>query len=336
MRPAHLLLAILSSAAVSSATIVAADGELLWSEEFEVDGAPDSASWTYDLGDLGVNQELQIYNNAPENVRVEDGHLILTARRRSNGVITSGRIKTQGKVQFQYGSVEARIRIPDLADGLWPAFWTLGADIDQVGWPRCGEIDILEMGAGDAIADGVVNRRVYSTVHWDIDGQYASYGLNLTTDEDLDDGFHIWRMEWTPFTIRTLVDGVPIWVIDISDPEAFSGQEFHAPHFFIANLAVGGNFTGIFNPAGITAALPAEYRIDYIRLFDNGHTILSGSGIAEPCPEDLDGDGRITAADLGVMLGAWGTNDPSADVNDDGIVDAADLGVILGAWGACP
>ncbi|HIE72401.1 MAG TPA: glycoside hydrolase family 16 protein [Planctomycetes bacterium] len=252
----------------------------IWSEEFDAGTAPNPAVWSYDVGNWGWgNQELQNYTSAPENVCVDGGHLVITARQEPSGAFTSGRIRTQDKFMFQYGTVEARIKIPDLGDGLWPAFWTLGNNFSSVGWPHCGEIDVLEMGSAAAIANGVINRRVYSTAHWQSGGGYASYGQHLVTSADLDDDFHIWRMEWTPTAITTYVDGQQIWVMTIANPQSFGGEEFHAPHFFILNLAVGGAFTGIFAPAGVTASLPAEYRIDYVRVYDNGHTILGGSSL---------------------------------------------------------
>ena len=310
--------------------------ELLWSEEFEATGAPNPDVWTYDLGWLGVNNELQFYTDSPLNVRQADGKLFIQARRESDGRFTSGRIKTKDKVMFQYGTVEARIKIPDLGNGLWPAFWTLGADISNVGWPRCGEIDILEMGAGDAIADGQVNSRVYSTAHWDFYGDYASYGQNRTMPEDLSEDFHVYRLEWTPTGIWTYIDGQQVWVMDISNRDAMSGHEFHAPHFLILNMAVGGWFPGITDPNGITADLPAPYVIDWVRIYDNGHTILSGPGTEEPdCPGDIDGNGRIDAADLGLLIAYWNSSNPDADLNDDGIVNAADLGLMVAVWGDC-
>ena len=321
-----------------AAPAASATETLIWSEEFDRTGAPDSTTWTHDLGDLGVNNELQIYTDDPLNVRVAGGNLVIHARQEEDGRFTSGRIRTQDKVMFQYGTVEARIRIPDLENGLWPAFWTLGNDISSVGWPRCGEIDILEMGAGDAIADGVVNRRVYSTAHWDFNGNHASYGQHLTVTPELDEGYHIYRLQWTPTTIRTFIDGQQVWVMDISDPGAMSGQEFHAPHFLIVNLAVGGWFPGITDPAQITATFPAMYLVDYIRIYDNGHTILSGPGIDPACSGDLDDDGQVDAGDLGLLIGAWDTDGstvPGSDIDGDGQVDAGDLGLLVGAWGPC-
>ncbi len=332
--PLRLSLALL--AGLSPMTAVGQE-TLLWSEEFNEAGPPDPEVWTHDLGYLGVNNELQVYTNDPLNVRVAGGYLVIHARRESNGTFTSGRIKTQGKVMFQYGTVEARIKIPDLGDGLWPAFWTLGNDISSVGWPRCGEIDILEMGAGDAIADGVVNRRVYSTAHWDFFGDYASYGQNVTAGVELNEDFHIFRLEWTPTAIRTYLDGQQVWVMDISNREAMSGQEFHAPHFLLVNMAVGGWFPGITNPSQISADLPAAYVVDYIRIYDNGHTILSGPGSEpEECRGDFDLNGRVDSADLGRMIAAWNTTAGRYDLNEDGTVDAADIGLLIGLWGECP
>ncbi|NNM29617.1 MAG: glycoside hydrolase family 16 protein, partial [Akkermansiaceae bacterium] len=244
--------------------------------------APDSAVWSYDLGASGWgNNELQNYTNDPSNVRVENGNLIITARRQGNN-FTSARVKTENKLTFKYATVEARIKTPDLADGLWPAFWTLGNDISTVGWPRCGEIDVLEMGSASAISANRVNRRVRSTAHWESGGEFANYGRSIDRPSDIDGTFHVYRMEWTPTAITTYIDNVFIWSMDISNPSSFDGEEFHKPHFFLLNMAVGGNYTGILNSGGITAPFPAEYVIDYVRIFDNGHTVLGGSSLSNP------------------------------------------------------
>lgn len=265
---------------------------VIWSEEFDSPTALENSVWSYDIGDgcdIGIcgwgNAEFQQYTNDPANVRVEDGHLVITALRHAGAnpnddTFTSGRIKTQGKLTLRYGTVEARIQLPDLADGLWPAFWTLGNNISTVSWPACGEIDIFEMGSSGAIAENVINRRVASTAHWsDANDNYAGYGLSYTSPTDLDGSFHIYRMEWTPSYIRTFIDGIVIWTIGISNPANFGGEEFHNPHFLLLNMAVGGNYTGINEfPGDITASFPAEYRVDWIRIYDNGFTDLGGSG----------------------------------------------------------
>jgi beta-glucanase (GH16 family) len=285
--------------------------ELLWSEEFDSDNALKCSVWSYDLGDgcsQGIcgwgNNEFQNYTKDPENVRVEGGHLIITAQRQTvNGpgdpgpdsyTFTSARLKTKERLTLQYATVEARIQLPDLGDGLWPAFWTLGNNIDTATWPECGEIDIFEMGSAGAIAAGAVNRSVGSTAHWDDDGNTASYGLTYTSPTDLNDEFHIYRMEWTPTEITTYIDGIWIWTIDISNPAGFSGEEFHEPHFLLLNMAVGGNYTGIVGESSnITATFPAEYRVDWIRIYDNGSTVLGGIGPLELAVSRVADDAEI-------------------------------------------
>ena len=278
--------------------------ELVWSDEFDSGPTLDSTIWSYDLGDgcsVGIcgwgNAELQEYTANPANVRVEGGHLIITALREGPfGPFTSARVKTKDKIEIRYGTIEARIQLPDLADGLWPAFWTLGGNIDSVGWPACGEMDIFEFGNGGAIAEGVVNRRVGSTAHWDFGG-YAGYGLYYTSPFDLNGSFHIYRMEWTPDSVSTFIDGNWIWTMNLTNPATFGGEEFHEPHFLLMNMAVGGNYTAILNESGITAGFPAEYRVDWVRVYDNGHTTLSGTGV----PFTLSVD-KLDGSDVGLTF----------------------------------
>jgi beta-glucanase (GH16 family) len=258
--------------------------QAIWAEEFNTGTAPNPAVWGYDLGAGGWgNAELQSYTSNSANVRVEGGHLIITAREQllkgGRRNFTSARIKTQDKLTFKYGTIEARILVPNLANGLWPAFWTLGQSFGTVGWPDCGEIDVMEMGSASAISSGVVNRRVGSTAHWDYNNTHASYGLSYDAPSDLNGTWRTYRMEWTPTMISTYIDNTWIWSIDISNPASFGGEEFHEPHFFILNLAVGGTYTGITLAQNVTAPLPAEMRVDYIRIYDNGFTVLGGSSL---------------------------------------------------------
>ena len=260
----------------------------IWSEEFNAGSAPDQDIWSYDTGDWGWgNAELQNYTTNSENSRIEDGQLIITALREGDS-FTSARIKTQDKLTFTYGTVEARIQTPDLGDGLWPAFWTLGNSFPSVGWPACGEIDVLEMGSGTAIGVGLVNSVVGSAAHWESNGAHRSSTRASVRPSDLNGTFHTYRMEWTPTSISTYIDGESIWTLDISDPETEDLTEFHEPHFFILNLAVGGTYTGIDTAGGITAPFPAEYRVDYIRIYDNGYTVLGGSSTESPLPPDTN------------------------------------------------
>ncbi|MDX1570115.1 MAG: glycoside hydrolase family 16 protein [Xanthomonadales bacterium] len=282
MRPSKLLLVFfLASPAF-------AGDQLLWSDEFDSGSAPNPAVWSYDLGrgsDGWGNAELQSYTNDPANVRIEDGLLKITVQE-NNGSFTSARIKTEDKLTFRYATIEARIRVPDLADGLWPAFWTLGNNFSEVGWPFCGELDIMEMGNSAAINQGVVNRRVASTAHWGTDGcvpgvSCPNYGLSLDAAQDLTGEFQIYRMEWTPTLVTTYLNGQQIWAIDITPDEL---DEFHEPHFAILNMAVGGRYTGRLSASSITAPMPAEMAVDYVRIYDNGFTEIGGIGFENTPP----------------------------------------------------
>jgi beta-glucanase (GH16 family) len=275
MLPAVLVFALLGCA-WNTAT-----AQMIWSEEFNSGMAPDPTVWSYDLGATGWgNQELQQYTDDPANVKVEGGHLVITVREQQSGApFTSARIRTQDKVTFRYGTIEARIQVPDLANGLWPAFWTMGNSFGDVGWPDCGEIDILEMGSSGAISAGTINRRASSAAHWERNGNHALYSRFLDAPANIHGEFHVLRMDWTPGSITSYLDDTPIWTMDISDAACADCSELHEPHFVILNMAVGGNFTGILSESGITAPRPAELRVDWIRIYDNGFTELGGSAI---------------------------------------------------------
>ena len=264
-------------------------GQVIWSDEFDTGTALDTRVWSYDLGASGWgNQELQEYTSNPENVRIENGNLVITVQEIKNGdadsSFTSARVRTQDKLTFKYGTIEARIKMPDLADGLWPAFWTLGNNFSQVGWPSCVELDIMEMGSSSAIAAGVINQRVGSAAHWDYQGSRAHYAQFLDTGSNLDDGFHIFTMNWTPERVTTYVDGRQIWTFHIKEGFCADCSEFHQPHFLILNVAVGGTYTGLLSASQITATTPAEMLIDYVRISDNGFTELGGSSIPGGIP----------------------------------------------------
>jgi beta-glucanase (GH16 family) len=280
--------------------------DLLWSDEFDTNGAPDPSVWSYDLGDGGWgNGEAQVYTSDPSNVNVTDGNLLMTVKKNEvTGEFTSARIKTQGNVLFKYGTVQARIMLPNVADGLWPAFWTLGETYPEVGWPAAGELDIMEVGQGLAITDGLVNNRVVSAAHWQYNGTYATYPAWFDSPEPLNGTYHFFQMDWTPTLISTYVDNNKIWEIDISPEACVDCEEFHQPHFMLLNIAVGGSFTnaggrrrklqgsssssGCSSSAGgassssgdcsprlpeqVTAPIPATMAVDFLRIFDNGFT----------------------------------------------------------------
>jgi len=260
-------------------TSTTASAQVIWSDEFDTGTALNSAVWSYDLGAGGWgNQELQTYTSTAENVRIENGNLVINVRE-TDGNYTSARVRTQDKLTFKYGTIEARIKMPDLADGLWPAFWTLGSNFSQVGWPYCGELDIMEMGSSGAISAGVINRRVGSAAHWDNNGIWSSFSRFRDVANDLNDGFHLFRMDWTPTRITTYIDDQQIWTFHIEQSTCAACSEFHQSHFVILNMAVGGTYTGLLSSNQITASTPAEMLIDYVRIIDNGFTELGGSSI---------------------------------------------------------
>ncbi|AIQ68104.1 RICIN domain-containing protein [Paenibacillus graminis] len=241
---------------------------LAWSDEF--DGTSlNTSNWTAEIG-TGVsgwgNNELQYYTNRPQNLQVTGGNLVITALKESyNGSsYTSARIKTQGKKSFTYGKIEARIKLPS-GQGLWPAFWMLGTNIDVpgVGWPKCGETDIMERVNNNAFVNG--------TVHWDANGQ-ADYG-QISGNLDFSQ-YHVYSIEWDAKYIRWFVDGNKFNEFYIENGTG-NTEEFQKPSFLLLNLAVGGNWPG--SPDAATP-FPAKMLVDYVRVYQasNAPNIVSG------------------------------------------------------------
>jgi beta-glucanase (GH16 family) len=232
---------------------------LIWSDEFDYTGLPSPSNWNMETGGGGWgNNELQYYTNTESNAKVENGILTITARKETVGEnqYTSARITTQNKFDFKYGRIEARIKLP-YGQGLWPAFWMLGANFGSVGWPACGEIDIMEMvgGAGR-------ENTVHSTLHWH-DGSHANYGLSYTLSSGIfADNFHIFSVTWDNKEIKGYVDDTEYFVVDITSAAM---SEFQNNFFIILNVAVGGDWPG--SPDGSTT-FPQTMEVDYVRVYE--------------------------------------------------------------------
>ncbi len=247
--------------------------KLVWEDNF--DGTTlDSSKWGYvdEIGvwNTGANNELQRYRK--ENVTVgSDGagnnSLIITAKKESyDGYqFTSGRVDTRAKFSFKYGKLVARIKVPDLANGLWPAFWTLGVTPDT--WPACGEIDILEMGHAQGIASNTQNKYLTGALHWESGGNQADYAKAYTAGKNLNEDYHLYTLEWTPMYIKMYLDSIATPYYTMNIPSA-DGEEFtDYLHYVIFNLAVGGQLPGITNATGITASLPASMYVDWVKFY---------------------------------------------------------------------
>jgi len=238
--------------------------QLTWSDDFNGNAGqlPDAAKWTYDIG-TGQggwgNQELQSYTDSPDNVSLDgQGNLIITARRNGNS-FTSARINTKGLFTQQYGRFEARLKTP-YGPGIWPAFWMLGANIETVNWPQCGEIDIMELrGQEPYIIHGTLHGPGYSG------GNPITKGFALT-DARFDTEFHLFAVEWSKDKIDFFVDDFLYQRIERGD--APGEWVYDQPFFMILNVAVGGNYVGF--PTDGTP-FPQKMTIDYVRVYESAN-----------------------------------------------------------------
>ena len=274
--------------------------QLVWQDEFTHGIGPD---WVFEIG-TGANgwgnNELQYYRR--ENASVENGNLVITARRENFGGrnYTSARMKTQGRKSWRYGKIEARIALPSF-QGSWPAFWMLGESISSIGWPACGEIDIMEHINTDP--------NIHGTIHWrGNNGQHAMYGRSTGTDVTR---FHVYSVEWNDKSIQWFVDGRKYNEANIEN--GINGtHEFHDDFFILLNMAIGGNWPGFVVD---NSAFPAKMYVDYVRVYQQNpgsgpppapftrtieaetFTAQSGGMQLEPCVEGGLNVGYIETAD---------------------------------------
>ena len=264
-------LAFLVSCDLDETQTVTTLNNLVMADEFDVDGAPDSSLWNYEIGDgsaQGIpgwgNNELEYYTDRSENVTVQNGVLIITANEESfmGSQYTSARITTQGKFEQAYGRFEARIKLPT-GKGIWPAFWILGNDCDVNPWPQCGEIDIMEY-LGDQPT--TVFGTIHGPGHSGANGITKEYSL---TNDRFDNGFHIFGIEWGPDYINYYVDGdlyQSITPATIAEETNGTGEwVYNRPFYIILNIAVGGNLPGSPNADTV---FPQRMLVDYVRVYN--------------------------------------------------------------------
>jgi beta-glucanase (GH16 family) len=231
---------------------------LVFADEFDTPGALDPAKWGYEVGYIR-NDEKQYYTSRAENVRAEGGHLVIEARQEAyqGYAYTSASVNTRRRFELLYGRVEVRAKLPT-GNGTWPAIWMLGTSIDQVGWPTCGEIDIMEN-------VGFEPTRIYGTIHTAAYNHVAgtSKGANTTISNPGED-FHVYAMEWYPDRIDVFVDGQKYFAF----PNEGTGSRawpFDKPQYLLVNLAIGGSWGG---QKGIDdSRFPHRYLVDYVRIY---------------------------------------------------------------------
>lgn len=256
-------LAIFSSCATDETQTVTTKTTLVFEDNFSKNGAVDPNTWNIEIGkgpnnDGWGNNELQYYTNRPENIKIEDGMLKITAIKENymGSAYTSARITTKGKVSKQYGRMEARMKLPS-GKGYWPAFWMMGSNIDTVLWPQCGEIDIMEnKGSQPSTVSGALHGPGYF-------GGSAVTKSYTFPNSRVDTEFHVYGVEWEQDYINFYVDNV---LYNQFKPESVTGEWVFSksPFFMLINLAVGGNFDGAPFP---TTVFPQTMMIDYVRIY---------------------------------------------------------------------
>jgi len=296
----------------------AAAAALTWSDEFDgaAGSAPSSANWNLETGGGGWgNNELQTYTNSRNNSALDgNGNLVITARQEGGGY-TSARLTTKGKVQPQYGRLEARIKIPR-GQGIWPAFWMLGGQFPGTQWPDAGEIDIMEN-------IGREPNRVHGTLHGSgyFGGNPITGSYQHPQNWSFADDFHTFAIDWSPNSITWLVDGNAYQTFTSADTRG-NPWVYNQPFFFILNVAVGGNWPGY--PDGSTQ-FPQQMVVDYVRVYDSQGgggggstgTVRASNGIC------LDVAGAATANGTPIQLANCNGNTAQRwTVGSDGSVRA--------------
>ena len=242
--------------------------KLVWADEFskDPDGLPDPTKWIYEEG-FKRNRESQYYTKERlENARVEKGQLIIEGRKEEytdpavtppvSAHYTAASLQTIGKADWTYGRIEVRAKLPT-GNGVWPAIWMLGTDVKDksVGWPKCGEIDILELVGHQP---GIV----HGTIHYFANGKHRQQGAQ-TQVSDSDTNFHVYAAEWTPDHIDIFADNKKYNSFAVSKADNDGQNPFHKPQFLILNLALGGSWGGKIDDS----IFPQRMTVDYVRIY---------------------------------------------------------------------
>ena len=247
--------------------------KLIWADEFDHTGLPDASKWDYETGFVR-NEEAQYYTpGRKENAFVTNGHLVITAVKeryknpdyqpgspdwrlnREYADYTSASLITKGKFTVKYGRIEVRAKLPS-GNGTWPAVWMLGTNISQTGWPRCGEIDIMEF-------LGKEPRRIYGTCHWgDAEGKHKSGGKHIDVTPLPAEDFHVYAVDWYSDRIEFFYDDRLYFTFNTGIADNGTDNAFRKPYYLLINLAMGGWGGEIDDSKG-----PWKYYIDYVRVY---------------------------------------------------------------------
>lgn len=233
--------------------------QMVWSDEFDYQGLPDSTKWSYEEGYIR-NAELQYYTAGRlENARVEDGNLVIETRKDDfeGHPITSASLTTDGKASWTYGRVEVRAKLPT-GLGTWPAIWMLGVNIDEVGWPECGEIDIMENVGYDP---DLIHANIHTEAYNHVKG--TNKGNRITVTAPYND-FHVYAVDWAPQQMSFSVDDSTYFTF-ANEGTGSATWPYDKPHYLILNTAFGGGWGGA---QGVDETiLPVKYYIDYVRVY---------------------------------------------------------------------
>jgi beta-glucanase (GH16 family) len=253
---------IVSMVLLSLLAFVACQPKLVWSDEFDYTGIPDTTKWNYDLGGNNGwgNNELQVYTRLLQNIRVDQGNLIIEAHNDSieGKAFSSARIVSKGKGDWLYGKIEVRAKLP-YGRGTWPAIWMLPTDWEYGGWPTSGEIDIMEhVGFNQGSVHGTIHTASYNHIkHTEKSG--------LVSIPDAADNFHVYAINWTKDKIEFFVDNTLYYTAQKSKNDTFKEWPFDKKFHLLMNIAVGGNWGG---KEGVDKSVwPQKMEIDYVRVY---------------------------------------------------------------------